>query len=1084
MTDNPTFAEYLRQVEALEEAPREGDPEAQLTAPVRGLLESLEKGVRVVHEMRTGLGRPDLGVKHHGLLVGFVELKAPGKGADPERFRNPHDRRQWENFKNLPNLIYTDGRDFALFRQGNAVLKVHLNAAKDAEALEKLLLDFLHWKPQVPQNPSELARFLAPLTRFLREAVQEAVQTRPEGDLAHLWEEWRRTLLPGADEQTFADAYAQLMAYGFLLARTLDTGEEPLSLERALELLEGQYGLLMEALFLSNHPRVLAEIRPAYDLLRRSIQAVDPRDFRGAKADPWLYFYEDFLAVYDPDLRRDMGVYYTPAPVVGAMVRLTDAVLKQGFGFSLGLADKRVTLLDPATGTGTFLLAALEQALTNVARKFGEGARGPNANAVAGRLYGIELMVGPYAVAQLRLSQALQAEGGGVPEGGLPVYLADTLEAPDAPPLEREFFYERLAEERKKAADLKREKPILVILGNPPYDRVEGESEEARRARGKWVVQGKKDPEDPNSPPPLEDFLAPLRALGQGRYARNLYNLYVYFWRFALWKAFEQDPKRPGVVAFITPSSYLTGPGFAGMRSFMRGLAHAIYVLDLGGEGRGAVREENVFNIQTPVAIALVVRYGEKAEGEGSARVFYHRLSGATREEKFAALEGVKDLNSLSFVEASPPDPQAPFVPGPTGDYAAWPRITDLFPWQSPGVKFERTWPIGPTQAVLEGRWQALLKRPDRATAFVENRDRKVGRAYPAILGGNRLEAIAGLEPGDPPEAILPYGYRSFDRAWAIVDGRVCSYPRPPLWWTWGPRQLYLTSLLTKPLGRGPALTATARVPDLDHFSGRGGKDVIPLYRDKEGREPNLTRGLLEFLEEAYGFQVTAEDFAAYVYALLAQPAFTERFREEVRHPPVRVPLTRDPGLFQRGVELGSKLLWLHTYGERYPHVDSWSAFQGKARWGKAPSAYPAGHRYDPDTRTLQVGDGEVTKVDPEVWEYQVSGFRPLKAWLDYRKVNRGGRRSSPLDETVPSQWDKDLSEELLELIWVLEQTLAIHPDQSQLLEDVLGGGLFETGELPTPGEEERQPPGEADPEDPGEAQQVELLSHTDGSSG
>ena len=484
MTDSPAFAEYLRQIEALEKAPREGDPEAQLVPLVRRLLESLEKGVRVVHEVRTGLGRPDLGVKHRGLLVGFVELKAPGKGADPGRFQNSHDRRQWENFKNLPNLIYTDGRDFALFRQGDALLKVRLNAARDAAALEQLLLDFLHWKPQVPQNPSELARFLAPLTRFLREAVQEAVRTRPEGDLARLWQEWQRTLLPGADEETFADAYAQLMAYGFLLARTLDTGEEPLSLERALELLEGQYGLLMEALFLSNHPRVLAEIRPAYDLLRRSIQAVDPQVFRGAKADPWLYFYEDFLAVYDPNLRRDMGVYYTPAPVVGAMVRLTDAVLKQGFGFSLGLAEERVTLLDPATGTGTFLLAALEQALNSVAELYGEGMRGQYAAKVANRLYGIELMVGPYAVAQLRLSQAIQAEGGSLPEGGLNLYLADTLEAPEAPPLEQPFFYERLAEERKKAADLKSKQPILVVLGNPPYDRVEGESEEERKKKG------------------------------------------------------------------------------------------------------------------------------------------------------------------------------------------------------------------------------------------------------------------------------------------------------------------------------------------------------------------------------------------------------------------------------------------------------------------------------------------------------------------------------------------------------------------------------------------------------------------------
>lgn len=1078
MTDNPTFAEYLRQIEALEKAPREGDPEAQLTAPVRGLLESLEKGVRVVHEMRTGLGRPDLGVKHRGLLVGFVELKAPGKGADPGRFQNSHDRRQWENFKNLPNLIYTDGRDFALFRQGNEELKVRLNAAKDAAALEQLLLHFLYWKPQVPRNPEELARFLAPLTRFLREAVQEAVRTNPEGDLARLREEWRKTLLPGADDRAFADAYAQLVAYGFLLARTLDPGEEPLSLERALELLEGQYGLLMEALFLSNHPRVLAEIRPAYDLLRRSIQAVDPQDFRGAEADPWLYFYEDFLAAYDPELRKEMGVYYTPARVVQTMVRLTDGLLREGFGFPLGLAEEEVTLLDPATGTGTFLLAALEQALNSVAELYGEGMRGQYAAKVANRLYGIELMVGPYAVAQLRLSQAIQAEGGSLPEGGLNLYLADTLEAPEAPPLEQPFFYERLAEERKKAADLKGKQPILVVLGNPPYDRVEGESEEERKKKGGWVLNG------PRKPYPLmEDFLHPVRTGGHGQHIKQIYNLYAYFWRFALWKVFEQDPGRRGVLCFITASSYLQGPAFAGMREHIRRVADEVYILDLGGEGRGAIREENVFNIQTPVAIALVARYGPE-DRQKPARVLYHRLAATTREGKLEELAALTSLKEIPFREA-PVEWQAPFFPEAGGEWATWPRLIDLFPWHHSGVQFKRTWPIGPTREILEQRWNVLLQAPpgERPWLFREERDRKVERQYPAVHSPARLPPLSDLKPENPPEAIVRYGYRSFDRAWAIVDGRVCSYPRPPLWHTWGEKQVYLTSLLAGSLGKGPALTTSAYVPDLDHFHNRGGR-VFPLYRDREAQHPNLTQGLLELLEEAYGFQVTAEDFLAYVYALLAQPAFTERFQEEVRHPPVRVPLTRDPGLFRRGVELGSKLLWLHTYGERYPHVDSWSAFQGKARWGKAPSAYPAGHRYDPDTKTLQVGDGEVREVDPEVWEYQVSGFRPLKEWLDYRKVNRGGRRSSPLDETVPSQWDKDLSEELLELIWVLEQTLAIHPDQSRLLEDVLGGGLFETGELPTPGEEERQPPGKADPEDPGEAQQVELLSPTDGSSG
>ncbi len=249
-------------------------------------------------------------------------------------------------------------------------------------------------------------------------------------------------------------------------------------------------------------------------------------------------------------------------------------------------------------------------------------------------------------------------------------------------------------------------------------------------------------------------------------------------------------------------------------------------------------------------------------------------------------------------------------------------------------------------------------------------------------------------------------------------------------------------------------------VPDRHHFRrSYGGKDVIPLYRDREGKEPNITRVLLELLEKAYGFPVMAEDFLAYVYAILAQPAFTQRFREEVRHPPVRVPLTRDPGLFRRAVDLGSRHLWLHTYGERYTHVGSWSAFQGKVRWKKPPTSYPEGHRYDGATQTLYVGDGEVHPVSPEVYNFEVSGFFPLQAWLDYSQRRRRGRRSSSLDDIVPPSWTPDLGRELLELIWVLEKTLELYPDQGELMEEVLKGEVFRAGELPRPQDGERESP-------------------------
>ncbi|WP_448377543.1 type ISP restriction/modification enzyme, partial [Fervidobacterium sp.] len=352
-------------------------------------------------------------------------------------------------------------------------------------------------------------------------------------------------------------------------------------------------------------------------------------------------------------------------------------------------------------------------------------------------------------------------------------------------------------------------------------------------------------------------------------------------------------------------------------------------------------------------------------------------------------LEHLPPLKDIPFLEA-PRDWQAPFVPEPGGEWAKWPRLTDLFPWQHSGVEFKRTWPIGPTREALRVRWDRLLRAPleEKPRLFREERDRKVNRAYPGIQSSVRLPPLESLSPGEPPEAIARYGYRSFDRAWAIADGRVCSYSRPPLWRAWSEKQVYLTSLLTSRLGKGPALVATAYVPDRHHFRGSfGGKDVIPLFRDREARNPNLAEGLLELLESTYGygFPVTSEDFAAYVYALLAQPAYTERFAEELRTPGPRVPLTKDPGLFREGVELGSYLLWLHTYGERYAQGRSWPP-KGKARWAKPPSAYPEGHSYDPEAKTLRVGDGEVKDVTPEVYEFEVSGFFPVKSWLGFRQ--------------------------------------------------------------------------------------------------
>ena len=255
---------------------------------------------------------------------------------------------------------------------------------------------------------------------------------------------------------------------------------------------------------------------------------------------------------------------------------------------------------------------------------------------------------------------------------------------------------------------------------------------------------------------------------------------------------------------------------------------------------------------------------------------------------------------------------------------------------------------------------------------------------------------------------------------------------------------------------------AAAAIPDLHYYCGRGAKDVIPLYRDAEGAGPNVTGGLLQRIAEAHGAAATVERLFAYAYGVLAQPAYVARLWDELEQPPPRLPITKDAGLFARVTDLGERLLHLHTYGERFRSPDRATIPQGEARCTKAvpPTPLPEGHSYDTETRTLHVGDGEFAPVSPEVYGYSVSGFHVVKSWLDRRKLKRSGRKSSDLDDIRPERWE--FTGELLELLWVLEETIRLQPEGAALLDEVCASELFTADELPTPTDEERQPPGVA----------------------
>ena len=1032
-------------------------PEDQLKPATKQLLEesaaAFGRTAVATTESHTDLGvRPDIGVSDPKLLIGHVELKAPGLGARPKNFTGKHDKEQFKKLADHPNLIYTDGNEWALYRKGGLVGGVvtaagdvrvdgaATYAAKDALALEQLLRDFLSWEPIVPKSPKALAELLAPLTRLLREEVRTALASETSA-LSALAGEWRDVFFPDADDARFADAYAQTVTYALLLARV--EGELELK-DHAADRLDARHGLLAQVLRVLEQAPARAEVESAVGLLERAIAAVDPEALaKGAKEkDIWLYFYEDFLAAYDPKLRKQAGVYYTPAEVVQAQTTLVAELLRGRFGKPLGFADEGVRVLDPGVGTGTYLLAALQHGLDAAAEAFGAGHRAAKATAMAGSFHGFERLIGPYAVAHLRLARDILAAQGELPATGVQVYLTDTLESPHAAPpgfAHVPLFEKKLAEENARARKVKAEVPVLVCIGNPPYFRETIDpADEGVERQGKWIKEGDKGEEGI-----LRDFLKGT----PGVHAKNLYNLYVYFWRWALWKVFENPAASgEGIVSFITASSYLRGPGFAGMRRHMRETFDELWILDLGGEGRGARRSENVFAIQTPVAIAVGVRT-KPGDPATAAKVRYARLDGP-RTAKLAELGAIEELASVEWRECYAGWEQ-PFLPESTADFFSWPPLTDVFPWQHTGLEFKRTWAIAPTREALEQRWYALIAAPleQQRTLFRETRDRKV-----------TAETFGSTESVPGPAQIA---YRSFDRQYALVDSRLGDFLRPVLWKTHSSRQLYLTSLVTGILGSGPAASVTARIPDRHHFRGSfGGKDVVPLWRDSAGLAPNVTSGILEALSAD-----APEDVMSYCFAVLAAPAYGDRFAEELEVPGPRVPITRSRELFDRAVALGRELIWLHTFGERFVPPGHAAGVVPKGRAEavqpvpQTPDSYPEQHRYDEETETLHVGEGTFAPVSKPVRDFSISGLDVIGSWLDYRMKAGAGRRSSDLDKIRPTTWPAEFTEELLRVIWILERTVELGPTLDALLDEIVAGPVFLAEDLPKPTEAERQAP-------------------------
>ena len=1041
--------------------------------------------------------RPDYAIMVDGVLTGYVELKAPGKNIDPASFtKKSHEYKQWQRLRNLPNLLYTNGTEWRLYRYGEPVLTstgydaVHMHGSFSGhgtlsapDALAAFFLNFLRWAPSPITSADQLVGTLAPLAALLREemllglAVQEktykADQTKAkkkgEEDfvipppLVGLRKDWRDTLAPSTSNEEFADSFAQTVVFSLVVA--LSEGHD-LSLETFSTMagrLRSQHGLLGNALgLLTEHLDEKSSLYNALAVIVRVMGAASWKYISGGKSDVYLHLYEHFLKVYNPEQRKKTGSYYTPVEVVDQMVRLVDDALRTYLGKEHGLASEGVSVIDPAMGTGTYPLSVMHKVAS--AESLSPAARTRALNRLAKNLYGFELQSGPFSVAELRLNQTLKELGAEIPEDGLNLYVADTLGDPYAKqkPVNGNTL-RLLSQLSNKATRVKREVPIQVCIGNPPYkDKAE--------SMGGWVESGFRSADVAS--PILDDF----RAQGMGKYEYVLKNLYVYFWRWAFWKVFEDSfraldgqpdsTQRAGVVCFITADGYLNGPGFAGMREYIRRSSSRGWIINVTPEGKRPPAKNAVFAIETPVSIALFLRE-ENTDEETPADIRYVALHG-TFAEKMQALATL-DLDGAGFepVRSGWGDK---FAPEAGGDWDSYPALPDFYASCFPGVKPNKTWVYAPSESVLQERWAELIEGNDlevRAERFKETRDTKITEGKKPLPGNDTFqgsleslnEQIARELIPDTPN-IVQVGYRSFDRQYILADARLADMPRPKLWEHRVPGQIFIVEQHAHYPKAGPGLYFSTLIPDMHAFNNRGGRAHPALTI---GGTPNLTGPAAQMLRERFGDNAPG-NLVYYLAALTGHPGYVRTFDEPLQQAGIRVPLTADPELWERAVRLGKQVVWLHTYGERgeplagmkYLHqlpkdadytLPTPTVDMGKTMPEKRPSFSPdsvigslSEEENIPITGTVSFGRARCENVEKRVFDYTVGGNQVLGLWAKYRLKKPVVRRSSSLNDIVQREWPDAWSEEYERLLYTLTHLVHLEPAQEKLLDEVLAG--------------------------------------------
>ena len=1056
---NPApLAEYLRK---LERAFQRGDATEHTHRPaLQELIEALDENVLCTNEpKRSGCGAPDYVVsrKRDQLSVGYIEAKDIGADlAENERGE------QLERYlAALPNLLLTDYLEFRWFVDGKKRETFRLAhvapggrlapvAADELERARLLLLDFASQGPADISSAQELARRLASLTHLIRDIITAAFLS---GQASQPLRDWRgafaATLLPELAPQAlagkeaeaaseFADMFAQTLAYGLFSARASSYGSK-FTRENAQKLIP-RANPFLRAFFEQITGAALAD-EPFAGFVEDLIQTLDHADMarvmedfgkHGRRRDPVVHFYETFLQAYDPKLRELRGVYYTPEPVVNYIVQSVDRLLKNKFGLKAGLADHskisvqrkdgegeimdethRVLILDPAAGTATFLYTVLDFIRSQFKTRKNAGQWGGYVHEhLLPRLFGFELLMAPYAVAHFKIGLALAAmdeeplfrqQWSYEPRGNerVNIFLTNTLEdlehtAEQLGPLRA------LSNEANSAYEIKKDKPVLVVLGNPPYS---GHSANT----GEWISRLVRD-----------YYFCDGKPLGE-RNPKWLQDDYVKFLRWGQWRM-EQTGQ--GVLAFITNHGYLDNPTFRGMRQNLMQTFDEIYVLDLHGNSKKketvpntGEADKNVFDIQQGVAIGLFVKLPPKARAkkkEKAPAVVHHGdLWGAQRQRKYDWLSRHHVENS-KWTKLEPAPPHYLFIPQDTKrlkEYEDGWKITEIMPIHSLGIAAGRDhFTVAFTGKELRERLRTFLqldseKARERFQLRSDSRDWQVGFAQEDLKKCNWEGCIAKIL------------YRPFDSRETCYTGQSRGFhcmPRQDVMRHFfrGGQNFGLCTTRSVEIQEGwHHIFATPQLVQLHSVSLKEVNYVFPLYlcpngtlaeedlfAHHNGRRPNFSAAFIQefcgklqvkFVPDGLGRPgkrvIGPELIFHYAYAVFHSPAYRERYAQFLRADFPRLPIPGDFALFRALAGIGGELVDLHA--------------RGKGE-GQGPSFPMAGEnlvedaRYQPpqgqEPGRVWINDKQFFAGVPEaVWEFPIGGYLPAQRWLKDRKKRK-----------------------------------------------------------------------------------------------